>query len=238
MASEAASSSTSNEAMVEVVLRSPDPAKLKDLTLTVPLRWRVQDLKWLISAEHPQRPSPSQQVLIYCGKVLSDGDAPLAKILRRPEPEGRYTLHLAIRSEEPLTQSASAPNLGDIRATSSAVPTSASPVVALPVVMVNPIVSAAYNAAVAAVYADPGRDRGTSPAQQNPNQPMVPAIAFFPLGIPVLVPAQAAQNPGFQIGQAAPVQTQIRPPQHNQPRNVQRIRPFQQPGNKTESVRL
>lgn len=237
------------------MLRNPDPTRLKDLKLSVPLRWSVKELKRLISIEHPQRPPPSQQVLIHCGKVLSDGEAPLAKVLQHPELEGPYTLHLAIRNEESLTQSASAPNLGEVNAAprnTTEMPTTSAPVVALPIVMMNPIVSAAYNAALAAVYnPNAGSSQttpsavlqppslrenttGTTSAQPNvpnANQPMVPAIAFFPLGIPVLVPA-AAQNQGFQIGQTAappPVQSQFRQPP-NQPRNVQRRPAFQQIG--------
>lgn len=212
--------------------------------------------------DHPQRPAPSQQVLIHCGQVLSDSEAPLVKVLRRPEPEGPYTLHLAVRNEETLTQSASAPNLGEMNAparSTAETATTSAPVMALPIVMMNPIVNAAYNAAVAAVYHpnSPGnaqgsvhpsptvlqppslRDLGGSTSVQgnavpNANQPMVPAIAFFPMGIPVLVPA-AAQNQGFQIGQtASPVQMQFRQQQQqqqqpNQPRNIQR-RPLQQIG--------
>jgi len=78
----------------------------------------------------------------------------------------------------------------------------------MPVMMVNPIVSAAYSAAMAAVY-NPQAGTSAQPtvlrdqaqgSSSNPQQPMVPAIAFFPLGIPVLVPANA-QNQGFRLGQ-------------------------------------
>lgn len=113
--------------------------------------------------------------------------------------------------------------------------------VALPYMVVNPVVSAAYGAAFAAVnngvptqvqasnpaqlptmpymspsWCIPGQVPQTTPAtsgsdvpqQQQPQPvlgpgptgfpPLIPAIAFFPLGVPIEVPANAAPQ-GFQV---------------------------------------
>lgn len=242
----------------EIVLRSTEPTKAQDIRLHVPPTWSVGQLKEYISQEHPRHPNPSEQVLIYHGKVLSESEAPLEKILRKLETEGHHTMHLVFRGGQTIAQSESVPNLGDVpdghpdpdvtstgdaassrghlegapvnppEGSPSAITQQTSPMVALPVVMVNPIVNAAYNAALAAVYqpkgdtpvqsasGDPsGSGSGvghSSEAVQNVQQPMVPAIAFFPLGIPVLVPA-AAQNQGFQVGQSTQAtQQQPQPP--------------------------
>lgn len=219
---------------LDVVVRSQDPSKYKDLHLRVTPSCTVSALKTLISESHPRRPTAEEQVLICEGRVLKNGEVELREVFRRLE-SGHCNLHLVLKPKEPLPQSSSAPNLQQpVQQTPASTPRP--PVVAVPYMMMNPVVSAAYNAAFAAVYQQPGVQGGgiqlpvgspviggagpssseapstTGQIQQNQ---LVPAIAFFPLGIPVLVPA--AQNQGFQTGQVVSnvqVQAPIQAPVH------------------------
>lgn len=247
METEEALQPQNEDAQVQIVLRSSDPTKLKDLSLTVPLKWNVENLKQLITAAHPQQPQPGEQVLVYQGQVLYDLQAPLKKILKFLEKGEPHVIHLVLRNEATPSTSRQTETgeRSEAPAANEAPPvTTGSSMVALPVVMMNPIVTAACNAAMAAVYrqggnaettplriplppdpSQPSSSSSNSNLQQNPQQqPMVPAIAFFPLGIPVLVPA-AAQNQGFQIADHLQRQNpQRHPPQH---RHAERRAPGQ-----------
>eukprot|EP00210_Caulerpa_lentillifera_P006202 g5926.t1 len=241
-------SEDSTPVQLDVIVRSQEPTKYKDLHFCVSVTCTVSSLKTLISERHPRRPSIDEQVLICNGRVLKNNETPFQETLNR-SGEGPINLHLVLKLKESPSSSSSNPLNQAPQQSSTA---NSPPVVAVPYMMMNPVVSAAYNAAIAAVYQNPESARGgsmqlpgggfpvLSPApipstgspsssnstagpstgSQTTQNQMVPAIAFFPLGIPVLVPAAAAmQNQGFQIGQTAPVQT---PPMQEGQGQVQR----------------
>ncbi|KAI8393775.1 uncharacterized protein BYT42DRAFT_488343 [Radiomyces spectabilis] len=87
-----------------VYIRSPTLSET--LTLTVPRDATLLSLKRIIQDNHPQKPSPANQRIIYSGKLLDD-DVHLSAIFAKLDMDVVPTLHLVVK---PSLQSAYSAN--------------------------------------------------------------------------------------------------------------------------------
>ena len=68
---------------VELIIKSPSRLEQEQpLRLSVPLEGTVKDIKEALSRSHPEHPLPSEQRLIFAGRLLVDG-AQTADVLRQ-----------------------------------------------------------------------------------------------------------------------------------------------------------
>lgn len=58
---------------IEVTVRNSS-GQQGDETYTVPASSTILELKWQIQQRHSQHPAPELQRLIFCGKILNNGD--------------------------------------------------------------------------------------------------------------------------------------------------------------------
>ena len=91
---------------VELIIKSPSRLEQEQpLRLSVPLEGTVRDIKEALSQTHPEHPLPSDQRLIFAGRLLVDG-AQTADVLRQvwrcarrmaldsePHPNSRHKTH-------------------------------------------------------------------------------------------------------------------------------------------------
>jgi len=66
----------------QLVIKDPSSYTDQDLRLSAPLSGTVLDVKQLITHAHSARPPPSEQRLIFSGRLLKD-DTPIAEVLQQ-----------------------------------------------------------------------------------------------------------------------------------------------------------
>ncbi|XP_051884536.1 homocysteine-responsive endoplasmic reticulum-resident ubiquitin-like domain member 1 protein isoform X2 [Pristis pectinata] len=95
----------SSEETVTLVVKAPDQTQ-GDQRLLVELGWTVQRLKTFLSEQYPSHPTPSDQKLIYSGKLLPN-HLLLRDVLRKSDQY--HTIHLVcnVKSGTKSTQAAS-----------------------------------------------------------------------------------------------------------------------------------
>ncbi|KAI9278610.1 hypothetical protein BDA99DRAFT_492628 [Phascolomyces articulosus] len=100
-----------------VQIRSPSMSET--LTLTTQRHASVHALKQLIHTVHPKKPTPSDQRIIFAGKLLNDTDA-LSRILEKTDVNSVPTFHLVVKPSPVVTSSST--NNNNTTTTSSSSP--------------------------------------------------------------------------------------------------------------------
>ena len=67
---------------IMLVIKDPSTYTDRDLKVTASLSGTVLDVKRLISEAHSAQPLPSEQRLIFAGRLLKD-DTPMAEVLQQ-----------------------------------------------------------------------------------------------------------------------------------------------------------
>ncbi|TRY62197.1 hypothetical protein TCAL_02113 [Tigriopus californicus] len=106
---------------VVLVVRSPNFAD-SDLSVSAFWAWDVLRVKQAIAEACPGHPDPSEQRLVYAGKLLQDWQT-LEQVLRFDEHALNYTLHMVCRPPVPI-QTSPIPLVTDVESREAAVSTS------------------------------------------------------------------------------------------------------------------
>jgi len=192
---------------VDLVIKTPSSESEAPLRLSVSLDGTVRDIKERLRQQHPEHPPPSDQRLIFAGKLLADS-LRTADVLRQRDVNEPQTFHLMLPLKESpaRSSSSSAPSVSrtvSAPAAPSSTPSSSSATAAAAAAATASAVaatSAQGNANAAAASAGAASPR--QPVHRSP-PPTGGAAAFWPpsgaADVPMPMPfTTAAEVPFMQ----------------------------------------